>query len=248
MCGRFNLRTSVAEIADIFMLDFDSIHFGQIEPRYNIAPTQPILCVVESSDPLTGARLENRDEFVEHPILPSGRRLAQFRWGLVPTWAKELAIGNRMINARAETAAEKPSFKSALKARRCIIPADGYYEWQSTESGKQPYEFNRSDGKPLALAGLWERNDKLLPDGQPLYTCTILTTSANQMMSKIHDRMPVILPREAWDRWLEPSFTDTGELASMMVSAPEGTLCMRPVSRRLNNVRNQGADLLKADE
>lgn len=247
MCGRFNLRTSVAEINRIFLPGFDATHFGELEPRYNIAPTQPILCVVEPNAPLTVAQPEIPSASGDLQETARGRMLARFRWGLVPTWAQDLGIGNRMINARAETAAEKPSFKSALKSRRCIIPADGFYEWQSTESGKQPYEFSACEGNPLAIAGLWERNSKILPAGQTLYTCTILTTSANRFMSEIHDRMPVILPREAWDRWLDPGFSDVGAVESMLISAPEDTLRKRPVSRKLNNVRNQGADLLEVD-
>lgn len=249
MCGRFNLRSSVSDIVSVFLPGFGASDFSYLESshqaRYNIAPTQPILCVVQPDQPLVG--IHGRSSIDGGNEGSQERTLAAFRWGLVPSWAKDIAIGNRMINARSETAAEKPSFKSALKSRRCVIPADGYYEWQKTETGKQPYEFFAIDGKPLALAGLWERNSKVLPNGETLYTCTILTTSSNGFTSDIHDRMPVILSGDSLDEWLDPKFSDMQAVESMLVPAAEDLLGKRPVSRMLNNVRNQGAELLQAD-
>lgn len=232
MCGRFNLRTSVSQIAQIFLPGFDPSSLPTAEPRYNIAPTQPILCVV---DP--GAQEQN-----------TARRLTYFRWGLIPPWAKEMSIGNSMINARGETVAEKRSFKPALKSRRCIIPVDGYYEWLRTETGKQPYEFSAATGGLLALAGLWEKNKIVSDNAETVYTCTIITTGANEFMAEIHDRMPVILPTSSWEQWLDPEFTDIEAAQKMLHAAPNDLLVKRPVSRKLNNVRNQGAELLRPDE
>ncbi|WP_164102974.1 SOS response-associated peptidase [Candidatus Laterigemmans baculatus] len=228
MCGRFNLRTSVAEIAQRFLPGIDRTSLPPWQPRYNIAPTQSILCVLQ-------------------PEVGQPRQLSLFRWGLVPSWADDVKIGNRMINARSETAAEKPSFRAAWKSRRCLIPADGYYEWQKTAEGKQPYEINASDGSLLALAGLWERNDKADAGGQPLYSCTILTTAANRFAAQIHDRMPVILRDDFIDRWLDPSFRDPELLHQATAAVDEGMLQMHPVSKRLNAVTNEGADLLNSN-
>ena len=224
MCGRFNLHSPASDIARQFLPGVDLEPSSELLPRYNIAPTQPIACVVQSS---------------------GNRQLDLFRWGLVPSWANDLAIGNKMINARSETAAEKPSFRSAFKSRRCLIPMNGYYEWKATDSGKQPYEFFAADGSLLAVAGLWEQNKKVLPDSQPLRSCTILTTSGNRFTSDIHDRMPVILPESHWDQWLDPEFADKPFLQSLMISAPDEYLLRREVSRQVNNVRNQGESLLQ---
>lgn len=227
MCGRFNLRTPVADIAQRFLPGVDRRSLPEWQPRYNIAPTQSILCVVQ-------------------PAVGEPRQLSLFRWGLVPAWADDPKIGNRMINARSETAAEKPAFRAAWKTRRCLIPADGYYEWQQTAEGKQPYEITASDGRLLPLAGLWERNEKVDPASQPLYSCTILTTAANQFASQIHDRMPVIVREDFIDRWLDPGFRDSESLQNATAAVDEDMLRMRPVSKRLNVVSNEGADLLNS--
>jgi putative SOS response-associated peptidase YedK len=164
------------------------------------------------------------------------------RWGLVPPWADDLAIGNRMINARGETVDQKPSFRKAFASRRCLIPADGYFEWQKTADGKQPYLIELADGGVFAMAGLWEENRKVAGDAAPLLTCTVITTEANQMTGKVHDRMPVILEPEQYDRWLDPGFRDAEALKEMLDPAAEDLLRMTPVSRHVNNPRNDDAE------
>lgn len=226
MCGRFNLRTSAAEIARQFLPGVDLEMLPDLEPRYNIAPTQQVLTIFQ-------------EEGGGKPP-----QLKMMRWGLVPSWSDDLSIGSRMINARSETAAEKPSFRGPFKSRRCIIAADGYYEWKEEHGAKQPYEFSRRDGRLLALAGLWESNAKLGTAGVPLQTCTILTTAANEEASMFHDRMPVFIDQGDLMRWLDPTFRDSHQLQALLSPAPAGTLVARPVSRRVNSVRNQGADLL----
>jgi putative SOS response-associated peptidase YedK len=177
MCGRFTLTIDAALLAQVFSLDATPDH----RPRFNVAPTQV------------------------HPIIrrgPSGRTATPMRWGLVPSWAKDASVGNRMINARAETAGSKPSFRSAAKQRRCLVPADGFYEWVATGSGKQPVHIRRPDRRPFALAGLWERWDGA--DEQPLLSFTILTTEALPPLTEVHHRMPVIVAEDQWAEWDSP--------------------------------------------
>jgi len=193
--------------------------------RYNIAPMQDV------------------------PIIrrgPTGlRELVEVRWGLVPRWAKDPAIGNRMINARAETLAEKPSFRTALKRHRCLLPADGFYEWKQTPSGgKQPIHIGMKDGAPFAFAGLFER--WLSPAGEVLDTCTIITTQSNALLAPLHDRMPVIVAPDAFDRWLDVANEDTAEL---FTPYPAEAMTYYPVSPRVNSVRNDDAKLIvRVDE
>jgi putative SOS response-associated peptidase YedK len=154
------------------------------------------------------------------------------RWGLIPSWADDASIGNRLINARAETAAEKPSFRSAFKHRRCLIPTSGFYEWQKVGTKKQPHYIRRPDEVPFAFAGLWERWEK---GGEPIESCTILTTEANGMMRPIHDRMPVILGPEAWGQWLDPEGKESLPLKPLLRPYPDDWLTAYPVSTRVNN-------------
>jgi putative SOS response-associated peptidase YedK len=209
MCGRYTLSTPAGRLAEELQLDSTV----EVPPSYNVAPTQQVAAVLE-------------DE--------GGRRLEMFRWGLVPSWADDPDIGSRMINARSETAPEKPSFRRAFRGRRCLIPADGFYEWKREEGGKQPYYFRMQDGRPFAFAGLWESWDK--GDGT-LRTCTILTTRANPVLEGIHDRMPVILPRDAYNAWLDPD-ADREELGELMIPYPHDDLEAYPVSRFVNSPRN----------
>jgi putative SOS response-associated peptidase YedK len=169
-----------------------------------------------------------------------GRELALVRWGLIPAWAKEASIGGRLINARSETVAEKPAFRSAFRKRRCLVPADGFYEWRKREGGgpKQPMLVRRRDGAPFAFAGLWEHWRG--PEGE-VQTCTILTTEANAVLAPIHDRMPVILDPAAYDRWLDPARPGAEEL---LRPCSDGWLEAFPVSTRVNNVRNDVAELI----
>jgi putative SOS response-associated peptidase YedK len=219
MCGRYALYTPVEAMVRLFGL----VEAQAQPPRYNIAPTQ-IVSVVRADD-------------------QGARRAEGLRWGLVPFWAKELAIGNRMINARGETVAEKPAFRQAWRRRRCLIPADGFYEWQKLPDGKQPW-FISSDGpEPLAFAGLWERWDDR-GRAEPVETCTIITTTANLTLRPLHERMPVILAPGAWDRWLDPG-AGNEELASLLRPAADELLSARPVSRRVNSPGNDGPELVE---
>ena len=209
MCGRYTLSTPAGRLAEEFQLDSTA----EIVPSYNVAPTQQVAAVLE-------------DE--------GGRRLEMFRWGLVPSWAEDPDIGARMINARSETAPEKPSFRSAFRRRRCLIAADGFYEWKRENGGKQPYYFHMQDGRPFAFAGLWESWEK--GDGI-LRTCAILTTRANSVLEDVHDRMPVILPHDAYNAWLDPD-ADREELGELMIPYPYDDLETYPVSRFVNSPRN----------
>ena len=212
MCGRFTLRTPAGAIVEQFHLRGEL----QLPLRFNIAPSQPIAAVRQT-------------------VAGGERELAMLRWGLIPFWAKEAAIGNRMINARSETLAEKPSFRAAYKNRRCLIVADGYYEWQKRESGKQPYYFHRQDDGPFAFAGLWERWDK---GPEPIESCTIITTDANELSRPIHDRMPVILSPEKYDLWLDPEFEETAPLQPLLQPYPSDDLVAEPVSTHVNRPTN----------
>jgi putative SOS response-associated peptidase YedK len=209
MCGRYTLSTPAGRLAEEFQLDSTV----EIPPSYNVAPTQQVAVVLE-------------DE--------GGRRLEMLRWGLVPSWADDPDIGARMINARSETAPDKPSFRRAFRGRRCLIAADGFYEWKREEGGKQPYYFRMQDGRPFAFAGLWESWEK--GDGT-LRTCAILTTRANSVLEGIHDRMPVILPHDAYNAWLDPD-ADREELGELMIPYPNDDLETYPVSRFVNSPRN----------
>jgi len=181
MCGRFSLTQSANALAETFQLET----LPEWTPRYNVAPTQAILAIAATPTHAQQMRL--------------------FRWGLVPSWAKDLTIGAKMINARAETVAEKPSFRVAFKQRRCLVLADGFYEWHRIDrKTKQPYYFQLADRQPFAFAGLWERWQG---DDTAVETCTILTTQANELLQPIHDRMPVILAPDEYDHWLAPTAT-----------------------------------------
>lgn len=218
MCGRFALFDPGEALVAAFGLGEVSaaaLSDRVLEPRYNIAPTQPVLAV----------RLGRSGE----------RELAMMQWGLVPSWAKDPSIGSRMINARAETAAEKPSFRSAFKRRRCIIPASGFYEWQKLDSGKQPMFIHAADRQPLGLAGLWEIWQS--SDGSYLESCTILTTTPNDLMAPIHNRMPVILETADYDTWLH-SEPDPSLGLHLLRPYPASEMAAYPVSTLVNNPRN----------
>jgi putative SOS response-associated peptidase YedK len=230
MCGRYTLTSPVAEVAATFGFP----ERPNLPARFNIAPTQQIAAV--RRDPADGRR-----------------HLALLRWGLVPSWAKDAAIGSRMINARAETLAEKPAFRSALKHRRCLIPADGFYEWRRDPGGgpKQPFRIVMRDGEPFALAGLWEvwKEPREAPSDpapldQPLESATIVTTAANAVLRDLHDRMPVILAELDWDAWLDPAVPPEAALA-LLKPCPEDWLDRYPVSTRVNSVRNDDPTLIE---
>ncbi len=218
MCGRFALVTEKKILEMLYGLELRN----DLRPRYNIAPAQDILSLRRS--PQTGEK-----EFT------------YLKWGLVPFWAKDSSIGSRMINARSETAAEKPAFRDAYKKRRIIIPASGFFEWKKKEKGvKQPYYINRKDDQPLSLAGLWERWEK---GDEILESCTILTTEPNQLVAPLHDRMPVIISLRDIESWLAPEFDSAGLLELLKPYAgPE--LTARPVSQRVNSPANETPDIL----
>lgn len=208
----------LAEIARQFELG----DLPSLEPRYNIAPTQSVAAI-------------RADEAGQ-------RSLAMLRWGLVPHWAKDISIGNRLINARAETVAEKPAFRQAFSRRRCLVLASGFYEWGETPAGKVPYFMAPRNGECLAFAGLWERwrgGDDILE------SCTIITTTANATLTKVHQRMPAILAADAQVRWLAGE-TSATERLSLLRPAPEDELEVRQVQRTVNNPRNEGAGLIEA--
>jgi len=218
MCGRFSLGATI-RIGQVF----DLPNWPEIPPRYNIAPSQEVSAVIQNRE--TGAR-----EF------------RPFRWGLVPSWAKDPAIGNRMINARSETAATKPAFRKPLRERRCLILADGFYEWKREGTRKQPHYIKLRDGAPFAFAGLW---DHWAPaDGDPVETCTILTTTPNEVLQPIHDRMPVILPSSAYNVWLDPAMRDVEPLQAVLTPYPAEEMTAYPVSTRVNNPANDTADCI----
>ncbi len=230
VCGRFTLRTPAAAWTQQFLpLWTEQERAARIEqwnvtPRYNIAPTQSISCI--------------------HAGEGRRRDWSLFRWGLIPPWADELSIGNRMINARSETAAEKRSFKQSFAEQRCLIPADGYYEWKKTPDGKQPHWITRQDGGMLAMAGLWQTNKKLGTESEPLRSCTILTTAANATTRDIHDRMPVFLDPQAQQLWLDPQIEDPDQLQSVLRPAPEDWLVPRRVSTRVNSPRTDSPECI----
>lgn len=222
MCGRFVSTSPPDQIARYFSAEAPE---ATLEPSYNVAPTNDVYAVLEDG---------------------RARRVEPLHWGLVPWWAKDPSVGNRMINARAETLATKNAYKRAFARRRCIIPVDGFYEWSPVpgQKRKQPYFIHRPDGEPLALAGLWEVWRDPKEPGEELRSCTIITGEPNEKVRRLHDRMPVILPPTAWDPWLDPDRHDLDLLGKLLVPAPASLLELRPVSTDVNNVRVKDAHLI----
>ncbi len=211
MCGRYILTVPGEVLARVFDLD----EVPELEPRYNIAPGQ-LAPVVRAAD--------------------GARRPAMLRWGLVPRWARDPRAGNRPINARAESVASRPSFRDAFRSRRCLVPSDGFYEWRRTPAGKQPWLVRFADRRPFAMAGLWEHWRG--STGEALETFTILTTRPNEIVAPIHARMPVILPPETWDTWLDPSLREPAPLLDLLGPHPASGMEAFPVSRRVSDPRN----------
>ena len=231
MCGRFVSTSSPERISSYFGASFDTDPIeANYEANYNVAPTTDVLGVVAGQG---GA-----------PVVRS------YHWGLVPSWAKDVKVGSRMINARAETLAEKPAFRRSFLKHRIIVPMDGFYEWQVVpgQTTKQPIYIHRVDDEPLAVAGLWAAwRDPAIGDDAPwLHSCTVITTSANDVIMPIHDRMPVVLPQSRWAEWLDTSNCDLEGLSSLFVAAPDELLVLTPVSTEVNNVRNRGPALIEA--
>ncbi len=233
VCGRYVSSSTPAAIAEFF----GAVAEGEpLSPNYNVAPTNDVYAVVAASD--------------------GARRVQTYRWGLVPSWAKDVRIGSKMINARAETLAEKPSFKGLFRSHRLLVPMDGFYEWQQGTDGvltaagkpaKTPMFIHRADGAPLAAAGLWAawREPGADPSDPWLHTLTVITTSANATMAPVHDRMPVLVEKADWAEWLDNSHQDLAALQRLLEPAPEGVLTMHAVSTAVNAVRNKGPELVE---
>jgi len=219
MCGRFTLFEPDA----VLVKEFGAARVQAGPPRYNIAPSQPVAVV----------RVSPGDR---------AREILRLRWGLIPPWAKDPSIGNRLINARAETAAEKPSFRSAFRHRRCLVPANGFFEWRKVDRGKQPFYIRMRDGRPFAFAGLWER---WVPSGgEAVETCTILTTGANDLLKPIHDRMPVIVPAGMYDAWLDTDRKDPETLKDLLLPWPPESMEAKPVSTVVNDPSHDGPECI----
>jgi len=223
VCGRYALYGPISRLSERFSASIDEMpaDFG---PRYNAAPMQML--------PVVRQR-------------PGGERVAHLlRWGLLPGWAKDPGIATRLINARAETLAEKPAFRAAYRARRCIVPASGFYEWKAVPGGKQPYYIQPANDELFGLAGLWERWTR--PEGTPIDTFTVITTAANATMQALHERMPVILQPADYGPWLSRD-TAPERLGQLLAPCPDGMLSMHPVSKAVGNVRNEGARLIEPE-
>ncbi len=219
MCGRFTQQRPASELAEIFSAEPLVEDPG---PRFNVAPTDEALVVVQ------------RDE---------RRAITAYRWGLIPHWADSAKVGSRMFNARAETLTSSPAFRDALRRKRCLVPVESFYEWRREGTIRQPYAIGRADGRPLVLAGLWSgwRDPNL---EQVRRTFTIITTTPNETMASIHDRMPVVLDDAGWATWLDSTLSDPGELLALLQPRDEPALAVRPVSQLVNNVRNDGPELV----
>ena len=230
MCGRFVQVSSPDLLVERFGVD--EVSTPAHKPSYNVAPRATVYGVRDRAH--DGERR---------------RYLSELRWGLVPSWAKDPRSGDRMINARAESLADKPAYQRAFQKHRCLVPADGFYEWQPRGRRKQPMFIHRRDGEPMAFAGLWaawrDAND---PDGEWLRTCAIVTTDANGTLAPLHNRMPVVLEARDWQRWLDPAVEDDDALGSMLVPAADDLLVAYPVGTAVNSADNDGPELVERVE
>ncbi|PGT91569.1 MULTISPECIES: SOS response-associated peptidase [Bacillaceae] len=217
MCGRFTLATNQDVIEDQFQLIINE----ELTYRYNIAPSQDVFVIGSNGQQ---------------------RVATNMRWGLIPPWSKDVKIGHKMINARSETIEQKVSFKNPFRQKRCLIISDGFYEWKKTESGKQPYRFVMKDRRPFAFAGLWECWNK---GSEPLFTCTILTTTSNEVTKDVHDRMPVILPPNSYDTWLDREEDNIEHLKSLLVPYDAKLMDLYPVSALVNTPKNDQKECLE---
>jgi putative SOS response-associated peptidase YedK len=243
MCGRYATARNPADLVEEFGVDRVVVD-EQLAPNYNVAPTDEVYAVVERVDK-------------EHPSAPAQRQLRVVRWGLVPSWAKDAKIASKLINARAETLAEKPAFRKAFAVRRCLLPSDGYYEWYSDDQAvdlpsrkraKQPYFIRNRGGGVLPMAGLYEfwRDPNAESDADPwLWSSVVITTAATDDLGRLHDRMPMLVEPENWARWLDPQVTDVEGLRELLVPAAPGRLEAYPVSTQVNDVRNDGPQLIE---
>ncbi|WP_336215718.1 SOS response-associated peptidase [Nonomuraea sp. LPB2021202275-12-8] len=237
MCGRYASARDKHQLLEEFQVELDGDPDEELRPDYNVAPTKNVYAV-----------LSRVPKDAERAV----RQLRIVKWGLVPAWAKDPSVGSRMINARIETVAEKPSYRQAFAKRRCLLPADGYFEWMPVEGDKkkkQPYFIHPEDGGVLAMAGLYEFwKDPGRADDDPLkwlVTCTVITTDAEDDLGRIHDRMPMMIEQERWAEWLDPKLTDPKQASGLLVPAQSGRLTAHPVSTDVNNVRNNGPELIE---
>jgi len=240
VCGRYASTKNPARLA----AEFDAVDTtgeDAPEPDYNVAPTKPVITVV--------TRHPRDDEGTPDPDT-TVRSLRVMSWGLIPHWAKQRSIGSKMINARFETAATKPAYRDAMARRRCLLPADGWFEWRRDANGKQPFYMTRGDGGSLAMAGLWSvwHDPDAGPDAPPVVTCAVLTRDAAGALTDIHDRMPVLLGSDAWTAWLDPDRDDVTDLLATPDQSLLDALELRPVSDAVNSVRNNGPELVKPAE
>jgi putative SOS response-associated peptidase YedK len=219
MCGRFTLKQSAEGLSQVFHVDF----VADLAAEYNIAPTQMVATVLQNP--------ESRK-----------REFKQLHWGLIPSWAKDAGIGAKLINARAETVAEKPAFRSAFKHRRCLVIADGFYEWQRQQGKKQPFYFRLQDEQPFAFAGLWEKWGTAA--NEEIISCTILTTAANELLQPIHERMPVILEPQDYDLWLDSQVQTPQTLQQLLRPYPASAMTAYPVSTLVNNSRHNSLECI----
>ncbi|HET7703235.1 MAG TPA: SOS response-associated peptidase [Candidatus Limnocylindrales bacterium] len=220
MCGRFSQQRPASELAEIFAAEPLADDLGA---RYNVAPTDDSLVVVQ------------REE---------RRAITAYRWGLIPHWADSAKVGSRMFNARAETLTASPAFRDAFRRKRCLVPVDAFYEWQRIGARRQPFSIARADSRPLVLAGLWSGWRDPVAD-RVVRTFTIVTSEPNEQMAALHDRMPVIVPEDAWSRWLDPELDDPSELQGLLTPTDDVALRIRAVGPLVNNVRNDGPELLE---
>jgi len=242
MCGRYASARSRIELLEEFAVERDRVD-APLQPDYNVAPTKPVYAVMTRKPRPETSTADAKPE----------RELRVVRWGLVPSWAKDISIGSKMINARAETVSEKPSFRSAFAKRRCLLPADGYYEWQPPPAGtkgpKQPYFICKRDHGPLAFAGLYELwRDRSFQGDDPaawLWTATVITTTAPDELGEIHDRMPMVIDQASWTDWLDPANTDTADVRALLAPAATTGLISYPVALLVNSVRNNGPELIE---
>ncbi len=218
VCNRYRLTHSKQYLAERFQASDDEV---EEHPRYNIAPTQPVLIVRKEEG-------------------KKSRHFTTMRWGLIPSWAKDMSIGNRTLNARSETVTTTPAFRESILTKRCLIPADGFYEWQKMGSVKQPYCFEVGEREVFAFAGLW--NEWRSPDGEIIESCTILTTSPNSLVEDLHNRMPVIVAPDRYDLWLDPDVTDFDPIRDILKPYDAAQMRRYPVSTKLNNSQNEGAE------
>lgn len=220
MCGRFATTYTGEAIAELFNLP----QVPQLPPRYNIAPSQSVGAVRVSPG-------------------NNGRELTLLKWGLIPSWAEDSAIGNRMINARADTLSEKPSFRNAFKRRRCLVPASGYYEWRKSTEGKQPVYIRMKEERPFAMAGLWESWQP--SGGSEIQSCTVITTESNELLKPVHHRMPVIVADRDFEHWLDPDIQGQETLESILQPYPSDKMTFHPVSTLVNSAKNDTPECIE---